>query len=77
MPTSLCEMIHQRGLPREGMALHVEAVLGFRLREAKSDLSSKRAQRNAAAAFSGPGKDAAASCALRTEIPGAGIQPKQ
>ena len=37
MPTSLCEMIHQHGLPPEGMALHVEADVEFRyMREAKS-----------------------------------------
>ena len=30
MPTSLCEMIHQRDAPPEGMALHIDAVLGFR-----------------------------------------------
>jgi len=78
MPNSLCEMIHPRGLPP---ALHIEAVLEFRTREAKSLISpvngtTRSGELHAAAAFSGKGEDAAASCALRTEISDAGIQPK-
>jgi len=39
MPTSLCEMIHQRDPPPEGMALHIDAIREFAAREMVKALS--------------------------------------